>query len=186
VTDFPKSCVDALAAYLLANVAGISKVYSEWPNKNQTLSYPSISITSGKMNFRRCPPRVLSIGSVANNQATNKYVVGDYDPLTLQLDIWARNKPERADFYEKVFALLQPAAQQGLALQLTNYHNEIVSFHLTGYRYADAEQTATLQEWRAILSLEAAGRAIVSQTDYVITQEPVLTFDMPSPDTEIP
>ncbi len=178
---FPKALTEALAAHLLANVSGIAKVYAEWPNKNEDLTYPSISITSAAPKFERCAPYVLALGTLIPDtvRSINKYVVGQYD-VTLQLDLWTRYKLERDTFYEKLFTVLQPRRPHGFTLQLSAYHSQWVGFSLNGYQFRDSEDGATREEWRAILSLEATCRAISTETEYIITHEPELLFSTPN------
>jgi hypothetical protein len=174
-----RALVAALAAHLRDEVTGIAKVYEEWPDRNQALSYPSISIISGEAAFTRCAPYLKEIGDVVDHEAETTYVVGDFT-IPLQLDIWARYKPERDTFMQRVFAALQPSNGQGLCLQLAAYFDEWAGYMMQGQRYPDSGETVTLQEWRAIISLEATCRAVSTTTEYIITQEPELTLTTPN------
>jgi len=177
---FLRAIAEVLATDLAGRNLGFSQVLPEWPEANKLMTLPAAAIeTSGQPQYERCAPYLLSMGTVANNKATNLYVVGEYT-LNLQLDIWTKYKVQRDSLYEAVFQAIQSPNPQGYSLQLAAYYNEWVTFTLKGYKFMDEGNSLHEKTWRAVLQLEASCRAISTTTDFVITQPPVLTFDTPA------
>jgi hypothetical protein len=179
-----RAIAEALAADIAAKVPALVQVLPEWPEANQLLNMPAATIETQQPLYERCAPYLLSLGSVANNQATSLYIVGEYT-LQMQLDIWTKYKVQRGALYEAVFQALQPSGSgwrggnAGYTLQLAAYYNEWTNFTLKGYKFMDQGDSIREKTWRAVLQLEASCRAVGTNTDYVITQPPVLTFDTP-------
>lgn len=171
MADFVKAAVDALASHVSSNIGELEDVYTEWPNMNEELALPSISILSQPSSFAKCTPYLEEKGSVSNHQATDQYVIGQYD-ISLQVDIWAKYKPERASIYQKFFDLFHADLEGGMNLKLTDYFDQWCSFTQVGYRFPDGPESATRQEWRAIIDIEATCKAIVERDDYIITETP--------------
>jgi len=86
--EFTRAVVNALATHLLSGVSGVAAVYKEWPDKNQALLFPSISLLSQEPRFKRCAPYMHSQGVLIPGTATslNTYVIGHYD-VPVQVDI---------------------------------------------------------------------------------------------------
>lgn len=178
--EFTRAVVEALATSVNTNVTGLAAVYRDWPDKNIELAYPSISVLPGAPQFTRCQPYLYSQGAVASGEhtAATKYVVGQYE-LPIQLDVWCKYKAQRATILDLVMAMLNPTLAKGYVLRLTAYHDVWVNITTRGYKWLDSMNASALQEWRAIVELELTCLAIRSTTDYIITEEPVLTFTTP-------
>lgn len=175
----PRVIAEALAAKLKADVAGLAEAYAEWPEANQSLIYPSASVTvSGDVGFERGAPYLISQGAVVSNQATNLYCIGNYQDLPVQIDIWTRYKVERDEFYEKVWNVLNPV-DSCLMLQLAGYYNEWLSITQRSFQFLSTPDATTRKEWRVLVSLVASCRAVKQRSDFIITQPPVLEFDTP-------
>ena len=180
--EFTKAVVDALAAHFQANIEGIAQVLTEWPGANITLKYPSLTIMTKEPNFQAYAPRLRTQGEtdVLTNQAESLYVVGQYD-TALQFDIWAKNKVERAVYYDLFFkAFNKEIDPMGLRLQLENYYNEWCNVTMTGLRYEDDSVASQTQAWRVIVDAQLTCNAILSKTEYIITQPPGLQFETPA------
>lgn len=177
MTGFARALTEALAADL-ATIAGIAKVYPEWPEANAQLTLPSLSIVTTAPQYTRSQPYIISQGTVAANVATNTYCVGTWDIL-LQLDLWAKYKAQRADLLDTLMNFLQPAKNDGYTLQLAAYHSEWASFCVTGQSWVDTEDAVTRKEWRALVKLQASCRAVNTSNEFIITQPPVLQFSTP-------
>lgn len=74
MTGFARALTEALAAQL-ATVAGIAKVYPEWPEANAQLVVPSISIVTSSPQYERCSPYIITQGTVQPNNKDRKSVV---------------------------------------------------------------------------------------------------------------
>lgn len=174
--------IKALQTYLTSNVTGIVAVNAEWPSGNVPLTMPCITILTKSEKLTPQTAEVLTTGSIALNQATVKYVVGEWD-LALELQLWAKSKQERQDFIEKIFNALNPSMEvMGVNLHLTDYHNEYASVAMTDRMFPDSEETSQRQEWRCIISLVANVNAIRSKSEYIMTQDPettALTLETP-------
>lgn len=157
-------------------------VIENWPTANQTLAYPSLSITTGKPEFMNLQPYLLSKTDPdpSTHQITVKRIVGQYD-VAFQLDLWCRNQVERNAYFDLLFAKLNPdVVPMGLRLQLSAYHNQWASFAMTGQQYMDDEAAAQRQEWRCKLDLVGSCKAVLANTETaMITIENQLT----TPDT---
>jgi len=179
--EFTKVSVDKIKEHFLANIEGIQQVLTEWPSANITLKYPSLTILTKEPNFQAYPPRLRTQGAtdLEVNQADNVYVVGQYD-MTLQFDIWAKTKVERAVYYDLFFkAFHKQIEPMGLRLQLENYYNEWCNIVMTGFRYEDDQVASQTQAWRVTVDAILTCNAILGKTDYIITQPPELQFEMP-------
>ena len=182
----PRAIAEALANDIAGRSLGFAQVLPEWPEANTLMTFPAATVeTLGQPQYERCAPYILSMGAVANNKATNLYIVGEY-ALQIQLDIWAKYKLQRDSLYEAVFQAIQAPntannwrGSGGYSLQLAAYYNEWANFTLKGYKFMDEGESLREKTWRAILQLEASCRAVSTTSDYIITQPPVLTFSTP-------
>ena len=172
-----------VAKGLAAAFSGLNftAIYDEWPNHNETMALPALSINCTNARFKRSSnPEQLTQGSVVDNIATSTYFIGDYD-LNVQLDIWARYKPERATLYRELFDLLQaPLDGSGLIISLPNYFSQKVALTEVGHRLPDSPELSSRQEWRATLEFEASVNAVVSRDEYIMTEVPEITFTTPN------
>lgn len=173
------SLVKALATRL-ATISGLT-VLKEWPAANQKLVLPSVTITQGEPKFRALDPYLLSITNPnVAHEVTSVKIVGEYD-LVIQLDLWARNKVERAQYFELLFAKLNPdITPMGLSLQMSDYSNLWARYDLDSHQFVDDEATAQRQEWRCKLSLLANTRAVLSKTEFAII---TIENNVTTPDT---
>jgi hypothetical protein len=171
---------DALASYLKAQASlnGLT-VLTEWPTANQKLTYPSVSIFANTPAgaFMALPPeQVTATAPDVNNVTTVTFVVGEWD-YKIQLDVWARNKPERDAWLGKVKDAINAAMADattssfnpmGLSLTLTNYFNEIARLDVEGAGYVQDERAAQVEEWRGKIDLLVNVREIRQRTMYAI------------------
>lgn len=175
MTDVSRAVCRSLASYLDANTSGFSEIYPEWPGANEDISLPALSITCSNPTFTKCPPYLLSSGSVTEHAAVNKYVVGQYD-FIVQLDLWAKYKVQRSTLYQEVFEALHSSLDGGSIITLTDYYSQLCGLTEISHRLPDDAETSSRQEWRAIIELEGTCSAIIERNDYMVTQEPDLTF----------
>jgi hypothetical protein len=153
--------IETLADYIGTELPELS-ILEEFPNHNDQLTYPALSIiTVGDVGYRPYSSKELLDSSVdPDNPSTNDinvYAIGHYD-LNIQLDIWASNKEQRAEYYEKVMnvldkQLIDDDMPSGLSLPLKDYYNIIARYDHTGYNYVDGEDSANRTEWRAKIKI---------------------------------
>lgn len=159
-----------LAAHLKLLVPKLHKVTLEFPEPNEKLDYPCLTIDNGAPEFRAIAPYTMNELVVKNHMADAIWVVGIYD-FKMQLDLWARNKEERDDLFHLLFEALNPnITPMGLSLRLTDYYNVWCRYDLTGHDFPDSERASQQGEFRAKLDVIAnckairAGRSRVMET----------------------
>lgn len=164
-----KSVVENLGKYLKQYMPNLNQVIYEFPAPNVQLVYPSISIITGDPEFvPHSNPILLETGTIENNKARIKRIVGSYD-FNLQLDLWCRDKFERFSMYEEFFsAFNRVVAPMGLSLQMLDYHGVWCRYDLTGYKTDDMEVSSQRSEWRATIGILANTRAVIETTEAII------------------
>lgn len=179
VTSIQDEIILRLADEARARVTMIKQVLEEWPDANRQLEYPALSIMSANpIKQTPCHPWLFQQGVIDEdtNKVFNKYVVGNFD-WTLQLDLWAGNKPERNALHEAVSSKLFVGQFldsineiTGISLQLPNYHNIICRYDLVGYRFDDSEAGSQRQEWRIKMDVLAHCKQIVEKEEFQIVE----------------
>lgn len=182
MTEYVKAVVDAFAGAISTGIPALSgKVLSEWPNRNDQLTIPCAAVLMVEPGFTGCAPYLIESGVVdaVTNTATNRYVVGQYDSR-IQVDVWAKNKPERAAICQALFNLIHGIRATGYNIQLSSYFDRWACFSMeSGPKFSQDEQAATRQEWRAMFMFEVGCNAVREGVDYMITEEPELLFSLP-------
>ncbi len=163
----------ALGEYLLESVQGLREFYDEWPSANTRLKMPSVSIIAKRTEFKPAAvPYKIQVGTVVNNKALVKWVVGEYD-IPLQLDIWAGSKEERDDIYDAVFNALNPKiSPMGLVLSLDEYFGSLADYLYVGHEKVDDGEKAQRDEWRVMMNLLVTCKAIRDRKEFIITDTP--------------
>lgn len=176
-TNPAEACMESLAAYLRTQIPGLT-VYNEWPNANQVLNYPVVTLTMGQPKIMNLPPEQIAITTPdVDGKVTVTHIVGEVD-FMLQLDLWTSNKIMRGQQLGLLFDAINAQVGDdtgarnaaGLSLQLTTYYNDWARFDLDGYRFADDEQAAQRQERRAKVDLLVNCRIIRERTLYAISK----------------
>lgn len=174
-----------LAEYLLDSVPALKDALDEWPQANEDLDMPCVTVLSQNPAFRPLMPYYIkpTDAEIAANKAKVKYVVGIYD-IPLQLDLWARNKEERDDLFDALFNVLNPRiSPMGLVLDLgEEYHDQLCDIIYTGHNHGDTQERSERDEWRTTLTLNATCKAIRVREEFVIettevTVEPLNTVE---------
>lgn len=178
VTSALDEVIFRLAEEVRARVPEIKQVLEEWPNANQELQYPALSILSAtNVQQTPCHPYLLEVGTIdAQNKSINKWIVGNFD-WKLQLDVWCGNKPERNTMHEAISTKLFVGQFldsineiTGISLQLLNYHNILCRYDLVGYRFDDSEAGSQRQEWRIKMDVLAHCKQIVEKEEFQIVE----------------
>lgn len=169
------SVQNALAAYLKANCPSITQVLTEWPSANVPLQMPSLSILTTARDIENYSPELVSTDEVTDTSVTSLYSVGQQE-FDLQIDIWARSKPERARLFDEFFRAMNPDTEvNGLRLQMADYFDSYSQFLVTKCNYQDAQLPAQTQEWRAIVTAKASAGIILTRTEFIMLY-PTLTL----------
>lgn len=162
--------VSALGKFMRQEVPQLREVYDDWPDPNQRLVLPSVSILTLAPTFNPHNERVLQDTEPVNFQSDVAWLVGSYE-FPLQVDLWASNKKERNELYERLFVAINfRAAPMGLDLKLDGYFNQMCHYHILGYDLNDSEIASQRRERRARISMRADVNAIVKRREFVIEQ----------------
>jgi hypothetical protein len=174
MADFPsRAMLKGLITHLKANMASLQEAYDDFPNPNQKLKMPCLSIAGRSPVFNPMMPYVTHKGAqITSGADEDKYPVrrcmGTFD-FSFQLDLWARSKPERALLEtELMLAFSKNTSAHGISLQLSDYFNEWVRFDIEGFNYPDAEPAAQRGEWRTIVTVLGHCRFIVEKNEFLI------------------
>jgi hypothetical protein len=187
ISSVTKEMTKRLAILLKAQMPALLDVIEDFPEPNEQLKYPCVSIMSGSPTFRPQAPferNVPEAPSLTNGSVKTKYVVGQYE-WKLQLDLWCASKEQRHKLYEQFFnAFNSQWPTMGLSLTLSGYHDEICRYDLTGYKFDDSEAGSQRKEWRATMSVLADCEAVMERNEFVITRTQI-TLTTPGPEEEI-
>lgn len=146
-----EAIVEQLKKLIEENIPEFERISLEWPNYQENLNMPCMSImTIGSPQYSHQMPVLRQYDDA---EGVSEYYVGFYD-MTLHLDIWAEYKQTRGDLLEKVFDLfhkqwVEQGQALGLSLTLEDYYNVIARYDLNGYTYMDSEESSQRDEWRA-------------------------------------
>ena len=177
VEALTKEITNALARYI-DDYMSFKEIIEGWPEPNQQLRYPALSITCQNPTFNPLPPYLWVTGPETNNQAECKYVVGNFD-WTIQLDIWCKTKEERHDAWEKLFNILHSQIELGgLSIKLEKYHNVMAHYVFSGYDFEDSEISSQRKEWRSMVRMLCSSVAISTKKLYIITEEPEIDLEI--------
>lgn len=176
-SDPISACENAFADYLRAQVPGLT-VYLEWPAPNQQLTYPSVTLFSGKDSFMNLMPETIATTLPDQlNKTLVTQIIGEHD-WKMQLDLWCASKFERETTLGAIKAAINAQVSDGsgqnkasgLSLQLTNYYNDWARFDIDSIERVDDEASAQRRERRVKISLLVNCREIAQQTLYAMTQ----------------
>lgn len=168
------AAIDGLASYLGAQVSGLT-VQTEWPDANEVLQMPSVTLTAGKAKRTPIQPEEVSVTPPNNlNQVTQVLAVAHYD-IPIQLDVWCRTKDERRQTLNAILDAFNLAentgnAPSGLSLQLTNYFDVFARYEIDTHEFRDDEIATERQERRATVMLLVNTRECISRSMYAITK----------------
>lgn len=159
------AAADAIAAYLAANVTGLT-ARRGWPEGNVELDLgagPVAAITPGPSEAVLCSPR--EVDRSGSGTVTVTYRVGELD-ITAQLDVWAAYRAVRDDTVAAIEAKLHNRLpfQPGLWVTSTGYHDRPLIVEARRISVQDSEDTAPAGEWRATWELRIRSDLVVQTT----------------------
>lgn len=169
------SALEGLSDFLRTNIPGLT-VLTEWPYANQKLTYPSITITTGNPARMPLEPEQIAITTPdVDNKVTATEVVAEYDD-TWQIDLWARNKLERAQVVKQIIDAFNAAEvdttgannPDGISLTLVNYFNVIARYEIQTHQSVDDEAAAQRQERREKFRVLVNFREVKQRTYYAM------------------
>ena len=121
-----------LSLHLQKYVPGLAQVSSEWPNANQELKYPSITLLTKNPKHHPFSPYPMEKHDTEEELSVPKrevkYVVGNWE-WPIQLDIWCKTKEQRNEFFQKLFlAFNLNSSAPGITATMANYHNALARY----------------------------------------------------------
>lgn len=174
MADFAvRGCIKGLIVHLKANMPSLKQAYDDWPNPNQKLEYPCLSIFSRNPSYMGVNPYVISKGDPIisgpdEDKVPVRTVIGMWD-FKFQIDLWADSKPTRAKIEKELMAAFsKDRSTSGVNLQLTDYFSEWVHFDLADFAYADTEEGSQRSEWRVKVDVLANCREIIETNEFII------------------
>lgn len=175
LSDPVQAVTELLRTTMAAAISGLT-VLDEWPNANQKLTYPSLTLFSKSPRYMALPnEEIARTAPDVDNKCLVTYIVGEYD-YRMQLDLWCANKVSRGVTLGAVLAFLDAQSMvalggnkaAGLSLTLTNYFNTIARLDYDGHQNIDDEAGAERQERRVKIDLLVNVRAIRQRSMYAI------------------
>ena len=147
IDGISKEIASSLADFIDDSIR-FAQIILNWPEANQTLRYPCLSILPGKPDFTPEQPSELSIRDESLTATFVKYRVGTYD-FRIKINIWCRSRAERDSMQERVFQAFYSQNDNGsVSLELKQYHNVKAGFSLNAWEYVDSEEATQRKEWR--------------------------------------
>jgi len=167
--DINEIIVKSIGEYLLSEVTDLNEYVDGFPEANQDIDYPSISLIVLSSKFEKEKnPREITRGSEVGNEASIKYQIGQWE-IQVQLDLWASYKAQRSDIGIKIYEALNKNGEAGnLALQLTDYHNEYANITFTGMNDQNDEAGSHEKEWRRRYDIIVDVAEILEKTEGIM------------------
>lgn len=172
--------VRSLVNYFKTNIPEFTDVLEEFPNPNQDLNYPSLTIdTQGNPEHINQMPTILS--KTDNVDDPDKldvvWIIGQYN-LNLQLDIWSEHKSGRGTLLKKVIDVINKGFIEndlpvGISLVLEDYHGGIARYDFVSYNYVDNEQGSQKNEWRAQVKMQVTFPELILKTQPKIIESQI-------------
>jgi hypothetical protein len=160
--------IKRLQLHIKDQMPQLKDIMKDYPQPNERLQYPSLSIFTKGPKFKAFSPYVFEQSPLVAHKSTVKWVVGQYD-FNLQLDLWCRNKEERNDVFDLLFNALNPIINpMGLSLKLKDYYDLWCRYDFVGYEFADSERSAQIAEFRTRVDLLASCKTIRVNKLYVM------------------
>lgn len=174
MADFPsRALLKGLITHLKANMPSLAEAYDDFPNPNQKLKYPCLSIFAKAPEYQPMMPYVVGKGSVIvggpdDGKVPVRKVMGAFE-YKLQIDLWADSKPARAKIESELLgAFSKDPSVAGISLQLADYFNEWVRFDITSFDYPDSGEASQRSEWRTLITVLASCKHIAETNAFVI------------------
>jgi hypothetical protein len=175
--DVIDSCVEALSCLLRDSIQGLT-VLQEWPDANQQLTYPSLTITKTKpVRTPSMPLDVFVTAPDQSNQVIANTYIADWDD-TFQLDLWCRSKAERRFLTSQIVDVFNSQEldatsnnnANGLSILIPEQFNEYARFDMDQVQTVDDEAGSQRQERRTKITVLVNCREIRQRSYYAIKQ----------------
>lgn len=175
-----KAILKELGDHLGKRMSVLKDVLLDWPDANEVLNYPTLSITTNTPTFLPLMPYQLSAEDPkANNKIRTLNVTGQYE-WNLQLDFWTGTKPERHSIYSQFVAAFNSQYISGeredvaLALALKDYHGIFAIYDQTNYSFPDSEESSQRREWRLKVNVLANTKQVLERESFAILETEIV------------
>lgn len=159
----------ALADHLGSSITELVNIFEDFPEPNEVLEYPSLSIVTPAPDLRNEAPYIYSSDAASGTSMTSRYVTGEYEWPIIQVDLWAGSKMERHKLLEKIVdAFSSQFPVMGLSLTLADYHNVMCRYDMIGYDFPDGEEQSQRREFRAVVKVIAHCKRVVEREESII------------------
>jgi hypothetical protein len=172
-------CWDALAHYLSARMR-FERIILGWPDFNETLKLPAMSIHNRVEPIFQ-PGRKKLVQLASDNPVTDAlFEIGDW-VIELQIDIFNGTKKQRIEYQDMLFHIFNNQDDRMLSclnLYLPNYHNRLATYHYLNMRDMDDETALTRSEWRTVLNVRVDAKAFIVRRQVPIIKETQVELDI--------
>ena len=167
-----RAVMKELTGYLRTEMPEIKQFIMQFPEANETLVYPALSMSVGTLTYTPCQPYLANQSVIASHKSRNLYVTGQYDFDPMAVDIWCRTKEERHGILDSFFKAMHKARDgepiDEVNLKLSDYHDEWTSFTMAENRFEDEEVSSQRKEWRVTINVKVNVRAIGDESQYAM------------------
>lgn len=158
-----------------------SQVIIGWPQYNQKLKHPALSVVEKNSVFRPFPPQEIKRFKTSGPKADILWLVGEYE-FSIQLDIWAKTKADRNDLYERMFVVLNDSAGEMpsscFTLPMPKYHGIPATYFFEGFSLPDEERSTLEGEWRVLVRVKGVCDATLRKDNEPIILDPSVEIEV--------
>ena len=165
-----KAVVKYLAEHLKKSMPSIVEVKTNFPAAGEALNFPALTVFVRTPQLRMTAPYTITKTSPGDDLTTTvARCIGYYD-FTLQIDMWASNKPTREKLQEELISVFNPTIDTcGLALLMTDYYEQYCAYSLgDDLEFVEDEESSQRGEWRIRATVLANCRAVKEHLAYVM------------------
>lgn len=156
--DAPDALIRSLADHLGKVMPSVKSVIYDFPEANEQLVYPGISVYCVKPVFTPIAPYLKSKKAAyqQNEQwfVPVQQVYGKWD-LDITVDIWAKYRAQRDQLLAEITKAFSPSFEDdSIRLTLTQYFDEPVIYSFAGVQGRNtSEEQSQRGEWRLMCSV---------------------------------
>lgn len=173
--DLRVALFNAIKLHLQTTMPELQGFIDEFPEPNEKLKFPCVSISTNEPPFVACAPYIFTKDETVDNRANVRYVIGQRE-LKYQFDFWCGSKAER-DRISRSF--LESMSSQfpvmGVTLDLPDYFGSKARLDYEQQRFEDAEIGAQRREWRLIATVTGNCLEIIERVEHMIVTTEVET-----------
>lgn len=168
--DLTSASVHELAVYLASRLPSEFEIMEEFPTNNQSLKYPTISLSPARAQIELKYPEFDSFTDKPNTVATiiSLYRVANVK-VPIQLDLFCMSSDQRKHYAEIITNCLfqNPARTSDINLNLTAHHNMHANYQIDGdLGYRNTGSEAIVSDFRVKYDLLCTTELAVTKEEY--------------------